>query len=86
MVMFITFGLLFLASFCYIAVGSLRYGTHRYYYHEVVAANSTYCFEDLIAEEKQRFHDLYDDGIPVLCVLGVVTFCSYILTLPFHFL
>ncbi len=86
MVMFIVFGLLFLASLGYMGVQSLRYATFRYYYHEVVAADPRYNFDDLIVEEKQRFNDLYDDGIPVLCVLGVMTAASYLLTLPLHFL
>lgn len=86
MVMFIIFGLLFLATFINLAVASLRYATFRFHYTEMVTANPMQDFEILIAEEKERFIGEFDDGIPVFCILGVITLASYLLTLPIHFL
>lgn len=86
MVMFVIFGLLFVATFLHLAKVALRYATFRFHYQEVVLADPMQDFDLLIAEEKYRFHDEYDDGIPVLCVFGVVTLASYLLTLPFNFL
>lgn len=86
MIMFTIFSLLFLACVLYLAKTSLRYFTFRYYYNELVAADPKLDFNVLVKEEKQFFEETMDDGIPVACILGVISIGYYILSLPFNFI
>lgn len=86
MIMFTIFSLLFLACVIYLAKTGLRYFTFRYYYNELVVADPRLDFDELVKEEKKLFQETFDDGVPVTCILGVISLGYYLLSLPFNFL
>lgn len=86
MIMFTIFSLLFLASVLYLARTGLRYFTFRYYYNELVTADPHLDFDVLVKEEKKYFEETFDDGVPVTCILGIISLGYYLLSLPFNFI